>query len=37
MQTNIPSPAPQSVPASPIFSGLRTVALSLLVDRALGA
>ncbi len=37
MQTNVPSPAAQPAPASPVFSGLRTVAFSLLVDRALGA
>jgi hypothetical protein len=40
MQANVPS-VPSSVtqpaPASPVFTGLRTVAFSLLVDRALSA
>ncbi|WP_281175917.1 hypothetical protein [Paraburkholderia acidipaludis] len=40
MQSNVPSvsvPAALPTPASPVFTGLRTVAFSLLVDRALSA
>jgi hypothetical protein len=40
MQANVPSVPPsaaQPAPASPVFTGLRTVAFSLLVDRALSA
>jgi hypothetical protein len=37
MQTNVPSPAAQPVSAPQTYGGLRTVAFSLLVDRALSA
>lgn len=36
MQTNVPNPAATTTPAR-VFAGLRTVAFSLLVDRALSA
>ncbi|CAB3775649.1 hypothetical protein LMG28688_00065 [Paraburkholderia caffeinitolerans] len=40
MQTNVPNPAAATVQASAptsVIAGLRTVAFSLLVDRALSA